>query len=141
MLLCPTERARTPSEAEELKALYAKFSADGCSADPHLETQLSQVTQSNSTTGFYYQIDPDICRGIKRSMVSATAATVSSDGLWCHLQHVVSPLARRVSFIADVLTQLERSFSITLCTVSVRLSYLTSMRELGAWYAAPLFTT
>jgi hypothetical protein len=131
MLLCPTQRACSPEDAEELKALYAKFSQDGCSTDPVLETQLFQATQSNSATGFYYQVDPDVCRSSKRSIVSAAAATVSPDELWCHVQHVTSPLARRVSFIADVLMQLERGYSIMVCTASVRPSYLASMKELG----------
>ena len=137
MLLCPTERARTPADAEELKALYAKFAADGCSAAPILDTLLSQAVQANSVTGFYYQIDPDVCRGSKRSLVSAAATTASSDGSWCHLHYVVSPLARRVSFVADVLTQLERGNAFTLCTASVRPSYLTSMKELGGSLVEP----
>ena len=133
MLLCPTERARTPADAQELKSLYAKFSSDGCcTVNPVLDSLLVQAVRPNSDTGFYYQVDPDVGKGSKRSMVSAAAATVRPEGLWCHLQHIVSPLARRVSFLADVLTQLERGHSCTLCVASVRPSYLSSMMELGA---------
>jgi hypothetical protein len=53
------------------------------------------------------------------------------------LHYVVSPLARRVSFVADVLTQLERGNAFTLCTASVRPSYLTSMKELGGSLVEP----
>jgi hypothetical protein len=131
MLLCPTERARTSADAHELKLLYAKFCSEGCSVAPVLDDLLLQAVQQNSSTGFYYQVDPDVGRGSKRSLVSAAAATVGPEGSWCHLEHIVSPLARRVSFLADVLTQLERGYSFTLCTASVRTSYLTSMTELG----------
>ena len=131
MLLCPTERARTSADAHELKLLYAKFCSEGCSVAPVLDELLLQAVQQNSSTGFYYQVDPDVGRGSKRSLVSAAAVTVGPEGSWCHLEHVVSPLARRVSFLADVLTQLERGYSFTVCTASVRSSYLTSMTELG----------
>ena len=135
MLLCPTERARTAADAQELKLLYAKFSSDTA---PTLDALL-QAAQSNSDTEFYFQVDPDAGKGSKRSMVSAAAATVSPDRSWCHLQYVASPLARRVSFLADVLQQLERGHPCTLCTASVRPSYLASMMELGTYFVSLKF--
>jgi hypothetical protein len=132
MLLCPTESARTAADTQELKSFYARYS-DGHTSEPRvLDALLLQSVQSNSATRFYYQVDPDVAKGAKRSMVSAAAATFSPDGMFCHLRHILSPLARRVSFLADVLTQLERGYSFTLCTASVRPSYLNSMMELGA---------
>ena len=135
MLLCPTERARSPADAQELASLYAKFhSEDGSSVAPPLpplDALLSQAVRPDSLTGFYYQVDPDVGRGSKRSLVSAAAATVNSEATCCHLHHIVSPLARRVSFVADVITQLERHYPSIMCTASVRPSYLTSMTELG----------
>lgn len=131
MLLCPTESARTAADTQELKSFYARYS-DGHTTEPHvLDALLLQSVQSNSATRFYFQVDPDVAKG-KRSIVSAAAAIFSPDGLCCHLRHVLSPLARRVSFLSDVLTQLERGHSFTLCTASVRPSYLNSMMELGA---------
>jgi hypothetical protein len=131
MLLCPTERACTSADFQELKSLYGKFSTDGCAFPDSLDSSLLQAAQADPTTVFYYQVDPDVGRGCRRSLVSAVAVTINPDASWCLLQHVVSPLARRVSFLADVLTQLERCYSYTLCTASVRPSYLPSMAELG----------
>jgi hypothetical protein len=145
MLLCPTERARTTEHAQELASLYAKFSCDGSCVIPPLDALLSQAVRADSLTGFYYQVDPDVGRGSKRSLVSAAAATVNHEGTWFHLHHLVSPLARRVSFVADLLMQLERHYPSNLCTASVRPSFLPSMMELGGCFdlshAPPFFLT